>query len=99
MIALSHKVILRIKKSAVIKITNAAAGEAAKQSGIVWCDFEEVSHSKGSKRRKPVHDGAPPRGIGTIRAKEVQKTINEGSASFQHLLSMIGSAVTVNPCP
>jgi hypothetical protein len=69
--------ILRVKKSAVIKIADTSTGEAPKESRIVRRNFEKVSNREGSERREPIHDGTTPRGIRTIRAKKMQEAVDE----------------------
>ena len=56
MIALSHKVPICIKEAAIIKITDASAGDASKQAGIIRCNFEEMPNSEWGERGKSIYD-------------------------------------------
>src|SRR5690242_5517103 len=60
MIALSHKMSLRVKHVVVIEIANAPTGNSSKESRIVGRDLEEMSHRKRSESRKPIDNRASP---------------------------------------
>src|SRR5690348_6453442 len=96
---LLYKMAIRVKQAVVIKIANAAAGNTAKETRVVWRDIEEMSDRERGEGSKPIHDGTAPRWVRSIGAKEVQEAVDERPPAFEHLLTMIRAAVAVDPSP
>src|SRR5687767_3649087 len=99
MIALAHKVLIRVKETMVIKVTQAPTGNATQQARVIRCNFEKVSHSKGSNGGKTINDRTAPGRIRTVGSKKVQEAIDEGTPAFKYILPMVWATVAVNNCP
>src|SRR5687768_10266040 len=99
MIALSHKMLIGVKKAAVIKVTQASTGNPTQQARVIRRNFKKVPNSKWSNGGKTINDRPAPGRIGTIGSKEMQEAIDEGTTAFKYLLPMIWASLTINQRP
>src|SRR5687768_10707595 len=99
MIALAHKMLIRVKEAAVIKVTQASTGNATQQARVIRCNFEEVPHGKWGDGGKTINDRTAPGRIRTVGSKKVQEAIDEGTPAFKYILSMVWATFAVDQCP